>query len=433
MSAGSGPLRGVVVAGSGEGVLSSMPPQDSTGGSEESLETKAGRLLFVGLPATRLDRHWREFLREVRPGGVILFGRNVESAEQVSMLTAQIRDAAGREVLIGVDQEGGLVDRFRDACEPMPSAKAVRNAGRADLAEKYGHLTARALRLMGFNINFAPVLDLSGDNDDNGLRARTFGVNPETVSMLTGAYLEGLQRGQIIGCGKHFPGLGGSRVDSHRRLPVVTHTWQEIFQKDLVPFMDLMFHRPGERLRTVMVSHAAFPDISEFLQDLFRQEGDPPTIQGLHQFPATISGNVTTRLLRRILKFDGLVITDDMEMGAVVQTLTVPEASLRAIEAGSDMVLICEREENVVAARDELVRAVREKRLSARALAAAERRMAWALKLTGEPEAFDSEEFEAVSRQFKVLKQELKSAEDTGEYAPSYGTEEGGTRRSSNF
>jgi beta-glucosidase-like glycosyl hydrolase len=197
--------------------------------------------------------------------------------------------------------------------------------------------------------------------------------------------------------------------------------------------MDLMFHRPGERLRSVMVSHAAFPDISEFLQDLFRQEGDPPTIQGLHQFPATISGNVTTRLLRRILKFDGLVITDDMEMGAVVQTLTVPEACLRAVEAGSDMVLICEREENVVAARDELVRAVREKRLSERALTAAQRRTEWALKLTGEPESFDAEEFEAVSRQIKVLKQELKSAEETGEYAPLFGTEEDGTRRSSNF
>jgi beta-N-acetylhexosaminidase len=420
--------------GSGEGkALSSVPPKDSTGDGAESLERKAGRLLFVGLPATKLDRHWREFLREVRPGGVILFGRNVESAEQVSMLTAQIRDAAGQGVLVGVDQEGGLVDRFRDIWEPMPSAKAVRNAGRADLAERYGHLAARALRLMGFNINFAPVLDLSGDNEDNGLRARTFGVNPETASMLAGAYLEGLQRGQVIGCGKHFPGLGGSRVDSHRRLPVVTHTWQEIFQKDLVPFMDLMFHRPGERLRSVMVSHAAFPDISEFLQDLFRQEGDPPTIQGLHQFPATISGNVTTRLLRRILKFDGLVITDDMEMGAVVQTLTVPEACLRAVEAGSDMVLICEREENVVAARDELVRAVREKRLSARVLAAAERRMEWALKLTGEPESFDADEFEEVSRQLKALKQDLRSAEETGEYAPLFGTAEDGTRRSSNF
>lgn len=413
--------------------MSSTGTEGRTGDGGESLETKAGRLLFVGLPATRLDRHWREFLREVRPGGVIIFGRNVESAEQVALLAAQVRDAAGHDVLIGVDQEGGLVDRFRDICEPMPSAKAVRSAGRADLAEKFGSLTARALRLMGFNINFAPVLDLSGDNEENGLRARTFGVNPETVSMLTGAYLEGLQRGQIIGCGKHFPGLGGSKVDSHRRLPVVTHTWQEIFQRDLVPFMDLMFHRPGERLRSVMVSHAAFPDISEFLQDLFRQEGDPPTIQGLHQFPATISGNVTTRLLRRILKFDGLVITDDMEMGAVVQTLSVSDACLRAVEAGSDMVLICEREENVVAARDELVRAVREQRLSMRTLSAVERRTKWALKLAGEPEPFDAEEFKEVSRRFAELKVELKVAEETGEYAPLFGTAEGDTRRSSNF
>src|ERR1044072_3485448 len=182
-----------------------------------------------------------------------------------------------------------------------------------------------------------------------------------------------------------------------------------------------------------MVTPAAFPDISEFLQALFRQEGDPETIQGLHQFPATISGNVTTRLLRLILKFDGLVVTDDMEMGAVVQTLTAPEACLRAVEAGSDMVLICEREANVLASRDELARAVREKRLSARARAAVERRMAWALKLAGEPESFDAEEFEAVSRQLAHLKRELKSAEETGEYAPLFGTAGGGTRRSSNF
>ncbi|HKG12915.1 MAG TPA: glycoside hydrolase family 3 N-terminal domain-containing protein [Pyrinomonadaceae bacterium] len=410
-----------------------MPPKGLQGETEESLEAKAGRLLFVGLPVTRLDRHWRALLREVRPGGVILFGRNVESAEQVALLNAQIRDAAGARVFIGVDQEGGLVDRFREICEPAPSAKAVREAARADLAEVYGFLTARVLRLLGFNMNFAPVLDLSGDNEENGLRARTFGVNPEMVSLLGGAYLDGLQRGQIIGVGKHFPGLGGSKVDSHRRLPVVTHTWQEIFQRDLVPFMDLMFHRPGERLRSVMVSHAAFPDISEFLQELFRQQGDPPTMQGLHEFPATISGNVTTRLLRRIMKFDGLVITDDMEMGAVVQTLSVPAASLRAIEAGSDMVLICEHEENVVAARDEFVRAVREQRLSMRAVNAAVRRMEWAMQLAGEPEQFDTEEFNAVSRRVGRLKLDLKAAEETGQYAPVYGTDDDGTRLSSNF
>jgi beta-N-acetylhexosaminidase len=400
---------------------------------EETLERRAGRLLFVGLPVTRLDRHWRGLLREVRPGGVILFGRNIESAEQVALLNAQIRDAAGDKVFIGVDQEGGLVDRFRDICEPAPSAKAVRDAGIAELAERLGSLTARVLRLLGFNTNFAPVLDLSGDNEENGLRARTFGVNPETVSRLAGAYLDGLQRCQVVAVGKHFPGLGGATVDSHRRLPVITKTWEEIFERDLVPFMDLMFHRPGERLRAVMVSHAAFPDVSEFLQAWFRRTGDPPTIQGLHEFPATISGNVTTRLLRRILKFDGLVITDDMEMGAVVQTLSVAEASLRAIEAGSDMVLICEQEANFVAARDELVKAVKEKRLSVRALGAASRRMRRALKLTGEPEQFDAGEFQAVSRQIAQLKLDLKAAEETGEYAPLYGTEDGGVRRSSNF
>jgi len=401
--------------------------------TEESLERKAGRLLFIGLPSTKLDRHWRSLLTEVRPGGVILFGRNVESAAQVALLTAQIRDAAGPNVFVGIDQEGGLVDRFRSICEPMPSAKDVRNAGRADLAEHFGALTARALRLLGFNMNFAPVLDLSGDNDDNGLRGRTFGLNPEMVSLLAGSYLDGLQRGHVVGVGKHFPGLGGSKVDSHRRLPVITHTWQEIFQRDLVPFLDLMFHRPGELLSAVMVSHAAFPDVSEFLQACFRETGDLPTIEGLHEFPATISGNVVMRLLRRVHKFDGLVITDDMEMGAVVQTLSVAEASLRAVEAGSDMVLICEQETNFVGARDRLVEAVREGRMSVRALDAAARRMDAALRITREPEQFAEEEFRAVSQQIVDLKARLKAAEETGEYAPVYGTNEGGTRRSSNF
>jgi beta-N-acetylhexosaminidase len=413
--------------------VSSLLPGGVLDKDEGVLRRKAGRLLFIGLPGTELDRHWRELLREVRPGGVILFGRNIESAAQVANLTSQIRDAAGGKVFIGVDQEGGLVDRFRDICEPAPSAKSVRNAARADLSEKFGALSARVLRLLGFNINFAPVLDLGGDNAENGLRARTFGPNPKMVSLLGGAYLDGLQKGGVVGCGKHFPGLGGSTVDSHRRLPVIKHTWDEIFEEDLVPFMDLMFHRPGARLRSVMVSHAAFPGMSEFLQACFRRAGDQKTIEGLHEQPATISGNVVMRLLRIWLKFDGLVITDDMEMGAVVQTLTVPEASLRAAEAGSDMVLICEQEANFVGARDRLVEALKEGSLSIRAVNASNRRMDELILLAGEPEQFDEGEFQAASRSMGQLKEELKAAEETGEYSPLYGTEEGSVRRSSNF
>ena len=398
-----------------------------------SIKQKAGRVLFIGLPGTRLTPRTRALLGEVQPGGVVLFGRNVESAEQVALLNAQIRDSVDHPVLIGVDQEGGLVDRFRDICEPAPSAKAVREAGSSELAEKFGEFSARALRLLGFNINFAPVLDLTGDNHENGLRGRTFGAFAAEVSRLAGAYLDGLQKNRIIGCGKHFPGLGGSDIDSHRRLPVVKHSWEEILESDLVPFMDLMFHRPGERLHSLMVSHGAFPEVSEFLQAWFRRTGELPALESFHNLPATISGNVVMRLLRLVLKFDGLVITDDMEMGAVVQTLSVAEAALRAVEAGSDMILICEQEANFVAARDAIALAVENNKLPLSALDRAVARIDRVLSLTGEPEQFDQDEFEMVSRDIGELKRALKAAENEEEYAPLFGTPEGGERHSSNF
>ncbi len=408
--------------------------QEHAGATDAAeLRRKSGQLLFVGLPGTRLDKRLRALLREVRPGGVILFGRNIETAEQVALLTAQIRDALDHHVLIGVDQEGGLVDRFRAICEPMPAAKHVRDAGRSDLAREFGALSARVLRLLGFNLNFAPVLDLGGGNEDNGLRARTFGTQPAEVARLAGAYLDGLQTGQVLACGKHFPGLGGSQVDSHRRLPVVSHTWEEIFERDLVPFMDLMFHRPGERLHTVMVSHAAFPEVSEFLQSWFRRTAELPALDALHQLPATISGNVVMRLLRLALKFDGLVITDDMEMGAVVQTLSVAEASLRAFEAGSDMVLICEQEANFVAARDLIVEAVSSGRVRPELLGRAHARIERVLQLAGAAEGFDADEFAAAAHALTNLKAALRAADATGEYTPVYGTSEDDERRSSNF
>jgi beta-N-acetylhexosaminidase len=335
--------------------------------------------------------------------------------------------------LIGVDQEGGLVDRFRHICEPMPAARAVHDAGMTELARKFGELSARILRMLGFNINFAPVLDLSGDNQDNGLRGRTFGRNPADVSRLAGAYLDGLQGGGIVGCGKHFPGLGGSTVDSHRRLPVVLRSWEDIFERDLVPFMDLMFHRPGERLHSVMVSHGAFPEVSEFLQAWFRRTEELPPPDSFYQLPATISGNVVMRLLRQGLKYDGMVITDDMEMGSVVQTLSVAEASLRALQAGSDMILICEHESNVVAARDAVVSAVEKGELKGDALDQAVKRIDKVLDLASSYEPFDEQEFEQVCRDIVELKGALQAAENDEEYTPLFGTADGEERRSTNF
>jgi beta-N-acetylhexosaminidase len=393
----------------------------------------AGRLLFVGVPSTTVDTPTRELLQEVQPGGVVLFKRNIESPRQVAQLNEEINEALGRRVLVGIDQEGGLVDRFRAICEPMPSARAVRDAGQTQLAKKFGALTARVMRLLGFNINFAPVLDLSGDNHENGLKGRTFGANPSQVSRLAGAYLDGLQAGGIVGCGKHFPGLGGSSVDSHRRLPVVSHSWDEIFERDLVPFMDLMFHRPGERLHSLMVSHGAFPEVSEFLQAWFRRTGQLPALDSIHQLPATVSGNVVMRLLRQVLKFEGLVITDDMEMGAVVQSLSVADASLQAIHAGSDMILICESVANVVAARDAIVEALKTEQLSAKAVEDAGKRIDRVLDVAAVPEPFDDGEFETASDDIAELKRALHAAENDEEYAPKYGVADGEERRSGNF
>lgn len=416
-----------------EPLAETRSPEGETVAMSDDTARLAGRVLFVGLPGTRLDRALRQMLRDVQPGGVILFGRNIESPGQVALLSAQIRDALGHHVLIGIDQEGGLVDRLRTICEPSPSAKAIRLAGQSDLAHDFGVLTARLLRLLGLNINFAPVLDLGGANEENGLRARTFGQTANEVSRLAGAYLDGLQGGGVVACGKHFPGLGGSTVDSHRRLPVVQHTWQEIFEHDLVPFLDLMFHRPGERLHSVMVSHAAFPEVSEFLQAWFRRTQDLPSLESLHQLPATISGNVVMRLLRQALKYDGLVITDDLEMGAVVQTLSVPEASLRAVEAGSDMILICEQEANFFAARDLIAEATEKGELPRKHLEDAARRIDRVLDVASESDQFNEKDFESACQDIAELKRRLEAAESDEEYTPLFGTEEDGERRSSNF
>jgi beta-N-acetylhexosaminidase len=169
------------------------------------------------------------------------------------------------------------------------------------------------------------------------------------------------------------------------------------------------------------------------MQAWFRRTGELPALESFHNLPATISGNVVMRLLRLVLKFDGLVITDDMEMGAVVQTLSVAEAALRAVEAGSDMILICEQEANFVAARDAIAEAVENNKLPVSALDRAGTRIERVAKLTGEPEQFDQDEFEMVSRDIAELKRALKAAENEEEYVPLFGTPEGGERHSSNF
>lgn len=288
-----------------------------------NLEHRIGQLIITSIPGTRIDSATREFLEAVQPGGVLLDGQNIESAQQVLGLTAELRSVIKVPPIVAVDQEGGRVDRLKSIFSPMPSADLLRAASDASIAARLGEITAEAMRTLGFNMNFAPVLDIAvNDSADNGLKGRYLGKTLAEVIRLAGAYLEGLQHGGVMGVGKHFPGLGSAAVDSHGELPTIDRSRDDILRGDLSPYVEL-FSKINARLNAVIVSHAHYPAF----------DGPAP-------LPASISKNIVTGLLREDLSFKGLSITDDMEMGAITKTRELPEAAVAAVEAGIDMVLI---------------------------------------------------------------------------------------------
>jgi beta-N-acetylhexosaminidase len=286
-------------------------------------------------------------LETIQPGGVILNAGNIESAQQVVELTSTIRSIVQVPPLIAVDQEGGRVDRLKNIYSPMPSADLLRASGDASLADRLGEITAEALRTLGFNVDFAPVLDIAVDDSaDNGLNGRYLGDSAAQVIRLAGAYLEGLQRGGVIGFGKHFPGLGGSVADSHSNLPTINKSRDEILKQDLLPYVEL-FSKINARLNALMIAHAHYPAI----------DGPAP-------LPSSLSKNIVTGLLRDDLGFRGLAITDDLEMKAVTEGREVQEAAIMAIEAGNDMVLLTSPPERVTSAWQSMVDAARQGRIA---------------------------------------------------------------------
>src|ERR1051325_5970754 len=225
------------------------------------LEHRIGQLLLIGIPGKEIDAPVRELLETIQPGGVLLNGQNIESALQVAELTNAIRAIVQVPPIIAVDQEGGRVDRLKTVYSPMPSADLLRASGDASIAARLGEITAEALRTLGFNVNFAPVLDIAVDDSaDNGLKGRYLGNSVAEVVRLAGAYLEGLQRGGVLGVGKHFPGLGAAKVDSHSQLPTIDRSRDEINRVDLAPYMEL-FSKINARLNAVIVAHAHYPAI----------------------------------------------------------------------------------------------------------------------------------------------------------------------------
>jgi beta-N-acetylhexosaminidase len=311
------------------------------------IEHKIGQLLFISLPTTHIDQATRELLEQIQPGGVLLEKANIENAKQVLELTNQIRSIVKVPPLIAVDQEGGRVDRLKEIFAPMPSADMFRTSGDAASSSRLGEIVAEALRLLGFNINFAPVLDIATDDAaDNGLQGRYLGGASGHVIALAGTYLEGLQSNGVIGVGKHFPGLGATTVDSHTALPHVSLSREELKERDLLPYLEL-FSKINSRLVAVMISHAHYT-----------------AYDGSSALPASISKNVVNGLLRDELGFKGLVITDDLNMGAITATRSMNEAAVMAIEAGVDMALVCSSPEQTIEVWQTMVEAANKGRIT---------------------------------------------------------------------
>jgi len=319
------------------------------------IEQQIGQFLFIGLPGTDLDAETRALIEEVRPGGIIIFGRNVAGPEQLRSLLDEVREIIPTPPLVGIDQEGGLVDRLRRIFTPMPSARTIRQHGDLAAARALGRITGEVLRMLGFNINFAPVMSIMTEDRDllsNGLYSRSFGRSPGEVLGYTTVYMRGLQGTGCLGCLKHFPGIGAGEVDSHEEMPVVRLSHEDLIAQDLAPYIEL-FQRRDDRIRCVMVSHGGFPNID------IKEE-----VTGGLLEPASLNYNIVTRLLRKELGYKHLVVTDDLEMGAIARHCEIEDAAVRAAKAGEDMLLICATPEKIRRGYQGLLEAAKTGRLS---------------------------------------------------------------------
>ena len=345
----------------------------------------SGRFFIVGVPGAELTAEDERFLGEVNPSGVCLFARNVKDPAQVRELTDAIRSILGADALICVDQEGGRVDRLRRILEPMPPADSLRNAKDAAIL---GDLSGRALRMLGINVNFAPVVDVPRNQSDNGLQTRTLGVDPDEITSNASSFLAALSATGVMGCLKHFPGLGASSVDSHELLPTVDVDDEELENHDLVPYRRLI----GKHPVMVMIAHATFPNT------LFNAKNA--------ELPSSLNPAVYESL-RRTIGFEGLAVTDDLEMGAIINSHGIPEASLAAIEAGADIALIC-NDQNAARSAAELCasRLIGSDTLKDR-LETFSGRLVASGKAHNEPFDFDSDEWEHLGREISALKDRL--------------------------
>jgi beta-N-acetylhexosaminidase len=305
-------------------------------GPSLSSRDKIGQLFMVGFTGTSVTPDLASFIKEYKPGGVILFSRNLETADQIVELTNDLQRCSPHSpLLIAIDQEGGRVSRLPKGFTIFPPCDVLGRCNSTELAYAAAATIAKELRAVGINMNMAPVLDVNSNPDNPVIGDRAFGSTPAIVSELGWATAAGLQDHQVVACGKHFPGHGDTNADSHKELPIVEAPCKRLEMIELPPFR----HAVAQGVATIMTAHVLYRALDEKL-------------------PATLSPTIITNLLRHDMRYEGLVFTDDLEMHAIIDHYGIEDAAVSAILAGCDVLLICKDRDREVAAFTTIEQAV---------------------------------------------------------------------------
>lgn len=311
-----------------------------------SLEQKIGQLMIWSFPQTEFTPEFQEALNKYQPGGLIVFRRNIKNPAQIGTLNFKLqryaREKLKAPLFMLIDQEGGWVTRIRTPT-PAPSAMALARMEDNKFIESYGRATGNVLSSLGFNMNLAPVLDISDPDEESFIGNRAFGSEPEIVAQTASAYATGLNAAGVLPTGKHFPGHGGTLSDSHRTVPKKDSSLEELRARDLIPFGSFA---KLDFTRAIMTGH------------LVLSKADPSKL------PATYSKFLIEDQLRRSIGFDGLIITDDLEMNGAAVDGDVGERAVRAFLAGNDLLILAGSSLHQHRAFEALLKAVRERRIS---------------------------------------------------------------------
>lgn len=306
---------------------------------EMSVEEKVGQLLVVGMKGKSFNHEVDRLIRQYHVGGLILLGKNVSTPSGILQLLNESKKAnADNEIplFLSVDEEGGRVSRLPASMKKLPPAASIGKKNDEEFAYATGAYLAEVLQSLGYNMNFAPVLDVHSNTKNPVIGDRSFSSYPQEVASIGMSVMKGMRDNGIISVVKHFPGHGDTHIDSHKSLPIINKSLQELQQTELIPFQRAI----DEQVEMIMVAHIIFPELDGV-------------------YPSSLSKKIISGLLRDEMHYDGVIITDDLTMGAIVNDYTVPQAALQSFIAGSDLLLIAGDYQDQVDTLDVLIAAVK--------------------------------------------------------------------------